>query len=263
MGRADVDGHRTEAQTTEAQAVIPDSVTVCITSCGRLDLLAHTLASFRAFNTGGRYLINDDSGNDEVVARLRADYPFATVLAASHRLGLMGSIDRLYGQVETPYIFHLEDDWDIFGPVDWESAIAVLAAQPKTSQVCVRSSEEMKPRYKRMARTFEVAGRTYREVPLTAHPEFHGWSSNPGLIRKALYDEFAPFAGTRHDQMSARIKRAGYLMAYQLPGIARHAGHGRNVTDPGEAPRPKTKLGKFARGIKKRLYYMGLRSQPY
>lgn len=245
------------------QAQIPDDVTVCITSCGRLDLLAMTLSSFRQFNTGGRYLINDDSGNPETVDKLRNDYPFATVLDSSHRLGLMGSIDRLYSRVETPFIFHLEDDWTFDAPVDWQSAIEVLSTHPKTSNVCVRSSDEMKPKYKRMAREFEVGGRTYREVPPNAHPEFHGWSSNPGMIRTEFYHEFAPFAALRHDAMSARIKTSGYLMAYQLPGCARHIGQGRNVPEPGQPPRPKTPLGKLVRKVKKQLYYLGMRDKPY
>ncbi len=39
---------------------IPPEVTICITSCGRLNLLAETLATFRAHNTGGVYHLSDD-----------------------------------------------------------------------------------------------------------------------------------------------------------------------------------------------------------
>jgi hypothetical protein len=54
-----------------APARIPDSVTICITSCGRLDLLEKTLASFRAFNAGGRFLISEDSTDAAVIAEAK------------------------------------------------------------------------------------------------------------------------------------------------------------------------------------------------
>jgi hypothetical protein len=97
----------------------------------------------------------------------------------------------------------------------------------------------------------------------TAHPEFCGWSTNPGLIRRELFRQYAPFSRLLHDQMSALIKKEAGTMAFLLPGVARHIGQARNVTDPTMPARPKSRPGKWLRGIKKRLYYMGLRKQPF
>jgi hypothetical protein len=127
---------------------IPDSITVCITSCGRLDLLAETLASFRLYNTGGRFLISEDSADDIVIAAVRAAYPDAQVLVSTGRTGIMASIDRLYRAVETEHIFHLEDDWFFDGPVDWRGALSLLDARSDIANVCVRSIEEIKPKYR-------------------------------------------------------------------------------------------------------------------
>jgi hypothetical protein len=52
-------------------------------------------------------------------------------------------------------------------------------------------------------------------------------------------------------------------MAFLLPGVARHIGQERNVTDPTMPARPKSRLGKWLRGIKKKLYYLGLRKEPF
>ena len=94
---------------------IPDTVTICVTSCGRLDLLARTMTSFRTYNSGGCTLISEDSTNPEIIAEATRTYPEATVLSGDTRLELTGSIDRLYARVETPYLFHLEDDWSFDG----------------------------------------------------------------------------------------------------------------------------------------------------
>ena len=59
---------------------IPDDVTVCITSCGRLDLLDETLSSFRRWNTGGRFLLSEDSADAAVIDEVRRRYPDMTVL---------------------------------------------------------------------------------------------------------------------------------------------------------------------------------------
>ena len=44
-----------------------DDVTVCVTSCARLDLLSATMRSFRAFNPGGRTIISEDSADAAVI----------------------------------------------------------------------------------------------------------------------------------------------------------------------------------------------------
>lgn len=245
------------------QVRIPDSVTICITSCGRLDLLEKTLASFRAFNLGGRFLISEDSTKPEVIAEATARYPDMTVLSGPDRLGLMGSIDRLYSAVETPYIFHLEDDWTFDGPVDWDGAIALLDARDDVANVSLRAFDEIKAKYREKSTPLKLAGREFAVMRTDAHPEFFGWSSNPGLIRKSLYDAYAPFARLMHDQMSGLIKKDGRVVAYLLPGVARHIGQGRNVTDPTMPARPKSKPAKWLRAIKKKLYYAGLRKDPF
>ncbi len=242
---------------------IPDTVTICITSCGRLDLLAETLREFRAYNSGGRYLLSEDSTDAAVIAEVKATYPDMTVLSGPKRLGLMGSIDRLYTQVETPYLFHLEDDWSFDGAIDWSAAIALLEARPEVAHVCVRDVNEIKEKYRARSDLATLAGRQFRIMQTTSHPEFYAWSSNPGLMRTRTYRAFAPFARVLHDQMSGLMKKDGLRQAFLLPGVARHSGQGRNVVDPTMPARPKSRPQKWLRAIKKRLYYAGLRKEPF
>jgi hypothetical protein len=242
---------------------IPDSVTVCITSCGRLDLLAETLAGFRQHNTGGRFIISEDSADDVVIAKVRAAYPDMTVLTSTGRTGIMASIDRLYGAVETPHIFHLEDDWAFDGPVHWPAAISLLEARPDIANVCVRAIEEIKPKYRDRSNLLVHADQDFRVMHANAHPEYYAWSPNPGLITLSLYRQFAPFSRVQPDRMSGVMKEAGLTQAFLLPGVARHIGYGRNVVDPTMPARPKSRPAKWMRAIKKKLYYAGLRKEPF
>lgn len=246
-----------------ASLQIPDDVTICITSCGRIDLLEQTLASFQKFNKGGRYLLSEDSTDVGVIEKISERYPEMMVLSGKDRLGLMGSIDRLYSVVDTPYIFHLEDDWVFDGPVHWDAAKEFLTARKDVANVCLRAFDELKEKFRNASDPDQALSQNFRVMRQNAHPEFFGWSSNPGLIHRDLYLAYAPFGRMMHDQMSGLIKREGRVVAYLLPGVARHIGHGRNVTDPMMPARPKSRLAKWIRGIKKKLYYMGLRKEPF
>jgi hypothetical protein len=251
------------ASSPKVPTAIPDTVTICVTSCGRLDLLADTLGSFRAWNSGGRYLVSEDSTDEAVIGELRAREPGVTVLSGSERLGLMGSIDRLYSAATTPFIFHLEDDWSFDGPVNWAAATALLEARDDIANICVRDFTEIKSKYSARSTSLSFAGAAFRVMERDAHPDFFGWSSNPGLIRRSLYLQYAPFRRMLHDQMSGLIKKDGRTLAYLLPGVARHIGQDRTVTDPQMPPRPKNRLAKITRSIKKRLYYAGWRKSPF
>jgi hypothetical protein len=258
---------KTPARTIAAQATapqpVPDDVTVCVTSCARVDLLSQTMQSFRAFNPGGRTIISEDSADPAVVGVIEAAYPDARVLSGPERIGQMRSIDRMFGVVETTYLFHLEDDWVFEGPVAWDALRELLATRPDVSNVCVREFSEIKPKYRVRSDPAQCGGASFQVMRLDAHPEFFGWSNGPGLMRTALYHSYAPFGRARHDQISAMVKRDGGREAYLLPGVAHHIGQGRNVRDPTAPPRAKSKLGKWVRWAKKRLYYAGLRKEPF
>lgn len=241
---------------------IPDSVTVCITSCGRIDLLKRTLETFQKYNTGGKYIVSEDSADAAAIETVKALMPYATVLTGEGRTGIMNSIDRLYSVVETPFIFHLEDDWGFDGSVDWDAALAAMNANGKIANVTVRVFDEISSKYRRRSKLETYAGREFAHMLPSSHPEWFGWSPNPGVFRTAIYQRFKPFKGVTPDRMSAIIKEVG-TQAFLLPGVARHIGHGRNVTDPLMGPRPKSKVGKFVRRWKYRLYYAGIIKSPF
>lgn len=220
----------------------PDDVTICVTSCDRRDLLAETMASFTRFHAPARLLISEDSGEPDMLAWLAATFPAARVLAG-RRGGLMASIDRLYAAVETPYIFHLEDDWAFDGPVDFALARRILEEDAACSLVCVRAFDEIKARHRARSRAGRIGGAETRVIDAAAHPRWYGYSSNPGLLRHAFWERYRPVARFHHDALSEQARADGLHMTFLLPGVARHIGEGRHVVDPAHTEnRKKTGL---------------------
>ena len=233
---------------------VASDITIAVTSCGRPDLLAATLASFRLYHSGGQLIVSEDSGDPGMRDWLKAHCPEARIIFDPLRSGMMASIDRLYSAVETPFIFHLEDDWLFEGPVDFAAAKAALTADPTISSVCVRRFDELKSRHR--ARTSRLAheGAELRVFAADAHPQWYGYTSNPGTLRRAFWERYRPVARVRHDDLSELAKRDGYRVAYAVPGVARHIGAGRHVADPFQ---PRTgKLGwlkRAGRGLRLRV----------
>ena len=91
-----------------------NETTVVLTSCGRQDLLAQTIHSFLRFNTAPleRFIVIEDGPGDrnEGLKRTFSSDLFLW-LATGDRIGQIRAVDAAYRHVQTPYVFHCEDDW--------------------------------------------------------------------------------------------------------------------------------------------------------
>src|SRR5262245_13221273 len=113
--------------------------TVVVTSCNRHDLLERTLDSFRIYNTYGgikRVLVVEDGNEDPGGVCRKYD---AELLKVGKRIGQARTIDLAYAQVDTPYIFHLEDDWEFYRSGFIEKSKAILDNDPSTLLVWLRA----------------------------------------------------------------------------------------------------------------------------
>ncbi|WP_299688973.1 hypothetical protein [uncultured Tateyamaria sp.] len=81
---------------------------------------------------------SDHPGIAEVVARRLASvpHPFCNI---RKQLGQIASIDRAYSHVETPYIYHCEDDWLFPTSLFIEESRAVLEARADVHAVMLRA----------------------------------------------------------------------------------------------------------------------------
>lgn len=228
---------------------IPATVTIVLTSCGRWDLLKVTLDTFLAHHEPGRFIIAEDSAAPEFAQRISAAYPQVEVLLNDPRLGQHKSVDRAYQTVDTPYILHLEDDWHFLGPVDVAEAIALIEQDAAISSVCFRKFDTLKLRHRVFAKRFRFGRHLYARMT-RAHRDWHGFSFNPGLLRREFWVEHGPYANFPNERaLSRAMKDAGREVVFQLPGTAFHIGSGKSVPDPARAGERRRLSGTWRRRL--------------
>ena len=207
--------------------------TVVLTSCGRFDLLRRTAASFLKFAdiAPEKFVVMEDSGDDGVhdaLAGLQA--PFDIVVNRP-RLGQTESIDAGYARVETPFVFHCEDDWEFFRTGFVAESFVLLEALPTASTVLLRGRDEHLKLHKLKGE--EINGvKFFRTHPKT-HRLLWGYAYNPGLRRMADYRRIAPLAKIGDEgSVSFAFKCLGFATAHlEIPAVY-HIGWGRHAHNP-------------------------------
>ena len=201
-------------------------ITVVITSCDRLDLLKITVDSFNKFNTYPikEFIIVDDSGNVDTHQTLKEMYPDYTLILEPQNRGLIQCVDDAYSRVKTPYIFHMEDDWEFIHAGFMEKSVVILENNPDIMQVWIRGYDNPNG-HPIEPQVFHADRVEYRlvttEVP--HDPAWHGFSFNPGLRRLSDYNQLSPFANISNNygigQHECYIGQAFYKLGYRAAAI--------------------------------------------
>ena len=212
---------------------------VALTSCGRFDLLERTLMSLlpRLCGPLKEIVIGDDSG-DECVRDVASQFDRGIVVLVNNPpIGQIKSIDRIYSQLTTEWVFHCEDDWEFFTNDFIEKSFAILESDEQLSMVALKDLTE----YGRTAFGKErttTTGIRYRVADIS-----HGWDGrfggihfNPGLRRMAHYRKVGPYAaiGNKVEEItvSEAYRELGHRIALLAEPAVRHIGEGRHVRDP-------------------------------
>lgn len=226
-----------------------------ITSCGRFDLLRATLESFLEYADimPVTAIIIEDSTLEGIHDYLPI-MPFPVkVIVNQTNLGQMRSIDVMYEQIKTPYIFHCEDDWTFTRSGFIAESFAVLKSYPTVSMVSLRPREELNPLV-RKSPTECCGDVSFFRMDPKAHPEYFSYSFNPGLRRLEDIKSLLPLTKLGYEEdVSYRFKKLGFQMACLEPAAVYHTGYGRHVNDPTTQERAKTILSKWRRSIRKRV----------
>lgn len=219
------------------------NITLVVTSCGRLNLLKHTLESFDRFNTAPvrEVFITEDAGDEGVRAVIPAHWKdHCTFFVNRPKLGQLASIDLAYEQVKTPYIFHCEDDWEFYRPGFVEDSKTILELRPEILQVWLRNyvyDLQVHSPYIRLGAR-EVIGGVPCYPLISDKPEWQSFSLNPGLRRLKEYRLCAPFAGYGGEKALSQRYAELNLTAVTLEGDAvLHTGFGLHVETPAERQR--------------------------
>ena len=224
-------------------------ITHCVTMGRRPDLLTQTLASLSALPSLPVLAIND-FGDPATNAAFAQACPQGRRIDPGQHLGHHAAVDALYRDVTTPYIFHNEDDWQ-FGRADFlDDGLRLLEAEPEISAVCFRGTGDMwmsaSSRAKIVTETRD--GIAYERLD-RQHAVWHGYTFNPHLIRRSLWEEiggFARFANER--EVSGHMRGMGLHVAFVTPGACRHIGDERSTV--GSSQSPFKRLRNWARGIR-------------
>ena len=207
-----------------------DQITHCMTIGRRPDLLKQTLQSLRGLPDLPTLAINDfgDAETNAVFATLVSS---GQLVGPQDRLGHHRAIDALYRHVQTPFILHGEDDWQFMRTDFLDAALRLLTADPAISCVCLRDTADMpmSDEARGKIRTCETQDIRYQRMD-GLHDQWHGYTFNPHLARKALWEElggFSHFEKERH--ISRHLRAQGYHVAFLLPPACAHIGDGRSA----------------------------------
>lgn len=219
-------------------------VTVVLTACNRADLLEQTLDSFFQYNTYPleRFIIIDDGMNFGCNDFVKDKYEFPIeVIYNDPKLFQLRSIDAAYALVETPYIFHMEEDWEFLKPGFIEASKPVLEEDENILQVWLRGLDDGTLRHPYYPDVYEMNGNQMVLVQYTG--TWNGFSFNPGLKRlsdwKALpngYDGLQRYTPaeqsggvTLESDVSIYYAQQGRIAMRFVESYVRHIGWGRHI----------------------------------
>ena len=203
-------------------------ITVVITSCGRWDKLKKTFDSFMKFNTlpvKEVIIIEDSSSLDGFPVKGH------TLIFNGRNIGQVESIDRAYHFVKTPYIFHIENDWEFYREGFMEKSLTILENNPKIMQVWLRDRGDVN-NHPIDDEVFTSCGVDYSLVSINAHGGvWHGFTWNPGLRRLSDYKLIAPFIQYKQEKdfnalaecrVGQKFHELGFRAAILMDGYVKH-----------------------------------------
>ena len=219
-----------------------DSVTVVCTSFNRPDLLDRTLHSFLYFNTYpiSEFIVQDDSGVIGCNDHLKEAYPNVQFRYNEKRIGQIRSIDAAYATVKTPYIFHMEEDWQFYRSGFIEASLDILKDRGNIICVWLRAENDTNGHPLESA-TIRAGESTNYRVAITRHARvWHGFTFNPSLRRLSDwkehrgYSRLATFVSAQpwfsESKIGQYYMRKGFKAAVICgEGFVKHIGDNRGI----------------------------------
>lgn len=125
------------------------TVTLFITSCGRPELLKRTLISFVKYNTYPieEVILCEDSGIKYIVDFVKDLLPYKIIFCYNETcIGQMKTIEKYSRFIKTPYVFHLEDDYEFFDNGFIELSFKIMDTDNNISQVLLEDDQHSYPK---------------------------------------------------------------------------------------------------------------------
>jgi hypothetical protein len=208
--------------------VRPSSVTVLVTSAGRLDCLQKTVESLRenldltGFNRVC-WMIIDDDPSDEVTRRWILEHGgFDVAILPRRNLQLGSALNLALLEVSTEYVFHSEDDWQYLTRVPLSEFAKLLNDQKFRAQQVLAYREPITPMEREYSGALEV------QPGLGAMPHY---SFNPHMFLLRNYLKYGPIPVFRNEEeeYSAKLecldKGGSLIYNFRRVAMVRHIGY--------------------------------------
>ena len=219
-------------------------VTVVLTSYNRPDLLEKTLDSFFEHNTYPieRFLILEDSECDRCIDFVHDRYDFPIeVIYNNPRRHQVRSVDYGYSLVDTPWIFHMEEDWEFLRGEFIEDSIKIMEADPNIITVWLRGLDDQTLNHPYYPQRYIVDG--VEVVQVMFDGVWGGFTFNPSLKRRSDWEELpgnydgvpkltpTHMSGgwTLESDICAEYHRRGKIAVRTVESYIRHIGWGRGI----------------------------------
>ncbi len=214
----------------------PD-ITMCLTIGGRPEVLERTLHSILPQASFAQIIaVNDyrDAASSAVFQRL---CPTGLLIVPETQMGHHPIVDRMYSQVQTPYIFHGEDDWFFEQGLDLNRARTLLNADAAISSVCLRKIEDFPFDAQEVGKIVSGSAADIDYYRLDGlHEQWHGYTFNPHLIARETVQQigaFAQFKKERH--LSRHLRAQNKFTAFIKPGVCHHIGEVSMANPPAKS----------------------------
>ena len=218
-------------------------ITLFITSCGRPKLLKRTLESFVKFNTYPikEVILCEDSGIPNIVDFAKNILPYPIIFCYNDiRLGQMKTIEKYTQLIKTPYVFHLEDDYEFFDSGFIELSLKIMDSDPNISQVLLEDEQHTYPKinignplcYKLMTNESHEINANNGDGPLTV------FSWRPSLKKIGIQKLRRPYQLWDDEYtIELLINKLGYYSVVTknikdgCPGFCKHIGKEYHVSE--------------------------------
>lgn len=229
-------------------------ITLCLTIGLRPDLLRKTLTSLSSCWQVGKVIAINDFRDAPTNQAFKEIFPNGHLISLDRQLGHHAAVDQMYRLVDTPYVFHCEDDWLFDQPIDFSGAMRLLNEKSDISQICLRKISDFNfaSADKEKITSLHHSGVDYCMLH-NLHPQWYGYTFNPHLMKMDLWrelGEYSHFKKERH--ISRTLRKQGMFTAFLDPGVCHHIGELESVSQPAAGQSNLKKLKGMLKSIFKK-----------
>ncbi len=214
-----------------------EKMSFVLTSCGRKDLLDKTLESFFKYNSYKieKLFVVEDSVDKNIYDYVKKNWgKKLEVICNSKKKGQIKSIVDTYKNIQTPFVFHCEDDWVYTRKKFIEDSLKILETDNKIIQVWLESKESASRLDVFSYGPLKKVGRIgYRKVFCKSGWEWGYFSFRPGVKRMKDYKLIGGYENFKNEiDIGVKYKKLGYYtVIIEKPAIV-DIGLDRTIFDP-------------------------------